>query len=729
MVSGIGAIDFKRVVTRITVARELLYRTGVPLKIAVAFFVLVAATALAQVPAGSPFTISSAHGVLYPSAVTDAAGNFTVVWTADESSQFDVWARRFDVTGNPLGPGLRVNTYTTGYQGSGPGARAASDAAGNVTVVWSSAQDGSGSGVYAQRFAPSGDPRGSEFRVNSYTTASQQQPSVAADRAGNVFVVWSSDGQDGDGRGVFGRRYDATGAPRGTEFQVNTATAGNQYRPAVASDDRGNVVVVWSKVSPTAPTEIRAQLYDSAGVARGGEFRVNGAASAVTSIVRSDADGNFAVVWAARDAITGPFRLVGRRFDHLGTALGDEFRIDVPVTRAHTIYSPISMAMDAGGAFVASWFEHQPPLSYHTVARRFHASGEPRGAPFELVAPGFVASDASGNFTHLWGREGPLWGQFQRFGGLVPSGLRVDPFPSASSDGNGVLEHGESVDVLPFWRNVNGAAQTFGANASSFDGPPAPGVTYSLEDSMAGYATVPNGNTAPCIDSYRVAVPAGGERPATHWDAKLEERITPDAHGQATRRPIHIGQSFTDVPKTSAYYRFVETLLHRGVTAGCQATSYCPADVVTREQLAAFVLLARDGSEYRAPDCGATPVFGDVPVGSPSCRWVEELARRGVVSGCGGGNFCPSGSVTREQMAVFVLRTLDGALVPPACVQPTLFGDVPETSSFCPWVEELARRGVVSGCGGGNFCPSGSVTREQMAVFLSGTFGLALYGP
>jgi hypothetical protein len=98
------------------------------------------------------------------------------------------------------------------------------------------------------------------------------------------------------------------------------------------------------------------------------------------------------------------------------------------------------------------------------------------------------------------------------------------------------------------------------------------------------------------------------------------------------------------------------------------------------------------------------------------------------VSGCGGGNYCPSLGVTREQMAVFVLATKEGGgYAPPACVAP-VFADVPASSPFCRWIEELARRGVVGGCGGGNYCPSAGVTREQMSVFLAGTFGLTLYG-
>jgi hypothetical protein len=143
--------------------------------------------------------------------------------------------------------------------------------------------------------------------------------------------------------------------------------------------------------------------------------------------------------------------------------------------------------------------------------------------------------------------------------------------------------------------------------------------------------------------------------------------------------------------------------------------------------MAVFVLVAKEGNSYLPPACG-TPQFPDVPASSPFCRWVEELARRGVVNGCGGGNYCPADPVTREQMAIFTLHTLDPALSPPACGTP-LFNDVPASSPFCRWIEELFRRGVVTGCGGGNYCPTDPVTREQMGVFISATFGLTLYGP
>src|SRR3989442_1175714 len=93
-------------------------------------------------------------------------------------------------------------------------------------------------------------PTSPEFQVNSYTTGSQDTPAVAAGTAGNFVVVWQSGnyyggGQDGSALGIFGRRFDSSGAPLGTEFQANTYTTGNQFFPAVASDADGNFVVVW----------------------------------------------------------------------------------------------------------------------------------------------------------------------------------------------------------------------------------------------------------------------------------------------------------------------------------------------------------------------------------------------------------------------------------------------------------------------------------------------------
>src|SRR4029078_11395938 len=149
---------------------------------------------------------------------------------------------------------------------------------------------------------------------------------------------------------------------------------------------------------------------------------------------------------------------------------------------------------------------------------------------------------------------------------------------------------------------------------------------------------------------------ASAPRPVAHWDATVVETITPDAHGETKQWTLHLGNSFTDVPGTGGFYRFVETLLHRGVTGGCTASAYSPGAPATREQMAVFVLLSKEGSGYVPPAC-TTPVFGDVPAASPFCRYVEELARRGVVGGCGGGEYCPSRAGNREERGMLLPGT------------------------------------------------------------------------
>ena len=307
---------------------------------------------------------------------------------------------------------------------------------------------------------------------------------------------------------------------------------------------------------------------------------------------------------------------------------------------------------------------------------------------------------------------------------FTPQALVVDPAAGASSDGNGVLEPGEQAAMRPSWRNASSAPLTLTSALSTFVGPV--GATHAIVDGSASYGTLAPATTASCTatgDCFALSVSNPPTRPVPHWDASAPEVNV--NYGFKTWS-VHVGESFTDVPRANPFYRFIETLLHRGVTGGCTATAYCPGGATTRDAMAVFVLVAKDGPGANPPACG-TPVFNDVPASSPYCRWIEELARRGVVSGCGGGNYCPAGAVTREAMSVFALRTLDPTLNPPACGTP-VFNDVPASSPFCRWIEELARRGVVSGCGGGNYCPAATVFRDQMGVFLTVTFGLTLYG-
>jgi hypothetical protein len=97
--------------------------------------------------------------------------------------------------------------------------------------------------VVGQLFDSSGAALGGEFQVNTYTTNVQAAQVIAIDGDGDFVVAWESIGQDGSGSGVFGQRYDSAGTALGAEFQVNTYTTNTQGYPALAADADGNL---WS---------------------------------------------------------------------------------------------------------------------------------------------------------------------------------------------------------------------------------------------------------------------------------------------------------------------------------------------------------------------------------------------------------------------------------------------------------------------------------------------------
>ncbi len=186
-----------------------------------------------------------------------------------------------------------------------------------------------------------------------------------------------------------------------------------------------------------------------------------------------------------------------------------------------------------------------------------------------------------------------------------------------------------------------------------------------------------------------------------------------------------VRMTFADVPPSMGIWQFVETIFSRGVTSGCGGlpVRYCPDGSVTREQMSVFLLRAKEGPTYLPPPCTAQ-VFDDVPCSNPFAAWINELAARGITGGCGNDNYCPTAKTSRGQMAVFLLRAKEGpAYTPPACTLQQ-FADMPCTDPFAPWVNEVAKRGISSGCGGGNFCPAGLVNRGSMAVFLTVNFTL-----
>ena len=185
--------------------------------------------------------------------------------------------------------------------------------------------------------------------------------------------------------------------------------------------------------------------------------------------------------------------------------------------------------------------------------------------------------------------------------------------------------------------------------------------------------------------------------------------------------------TFTDVPIDYWAWNFIERLYAAGITGGCRANppQYCPEGNVTRAQMAVFLLRGIHGAAFSPPDVGLGTGFGDVTSEYWAAAFIKQLAAEGITTGCGSGNYCPDTPVTRAQMAIFLLRSKNGAsYTPPAVGVGTGFGDVPTDYWAAPWIKQLVTEGITSGCGNGNYCPEAVVTRAQMAVFLVRTFSL-----
>src|SRR5262249_3112679 len=122
-------------------------------------------------------------------------------------------------------------------------------AGGGFVVSWTSS-GGSQDDVYAQLFDASGVAQGSAFRVNTYVSNYQSFSPIVALADGGFIVSWNSSEQDGSGYGVYGQRFDATGAPVGSEFRISESHLGNQAAslngPMMVQLANGDLVATWS---------------------------------------------------------------------------------------------------------------------------------------------------------------------------------------------------------------------------------------------------------------------------------------------------------------------------------------------------------------------------------------------------------------------------------------------------------------------------------------------------
>lgn len=172
-------------------------------------------------------------------------GGFVVTWTSIVSPNAGIYGRRYDADGDPVGGQFKINSTPGNSYELIPSVATLGN--GGFVVAWqANALDGDYYGAFARLYDANGVALGNQFQVNTHTETYQGIVYVAALADGGFVVTWSSQEQDGSGYGIYGQRYDADGNPAGGEFPINTRTTNHQIYPSVAALEDGGFVVTWS---------------------------------------------------------------------------------------------------------------------------------------------------------------------------------------------------------------------------------------------------------------------------------------------------------------------------------------------------------------------------------------------------------------------------------------------------------------------------------------------------
>ncbi len=558
---------------------------------------------LTPVPAGQDIAVNTVTlgDQINPSVAALASGGFVVTW----EDGGDVYARAFDAAAAPQAV-FRVNTETAGDQKL---SSVASLSDGGFVVTWTSAnQDGDGDGIFGQRYDATGAAAGSEFHVNVDTHGAQRNAAVIGLAGGGFVVTWSSEGQDGSDNGVYARRYDASGTEQG-EFRVNTTTVSNQFVPSLTALKSGGFLVTWTSETPDGnDSYICARPYDADGVAQDGELSVDSEGGALASSAAGLADGGFVVTWMATDLDGNGNGIYGQRYTASGTAVGSEFRANTS-TAGEQFYP--SVAALPGGGFVVSWSSlNQDGSGWGVYGQRFNAAGMAQGSEFrinETTSGDQLADSLYGSETVATLGDGRL---VAVWAGTVASNVfaRVIDVPvnALPSGSDGAVTAAEDTvyafSAADFAFDDADAADALAA--VRIDAPPAAGqVLLDTVPVIAGQVV-----TRADLDAGRlVFIPADGAAGAAY--ARLDFSVSDGIDFAAAPSSLAIHVAAVNDPATGAVAISGTPAEHRVLTA--DASGLADAD-----GLGAFSFQwQRNGSTIPGAT-GATYLLGGADVGS-----------------------------------------------------------------------------------------------------------------
>jgi len=329
---------------------------------------------------GSSETIvntTTSNNQIRPAIAMNSSGEYVVVWASEDQdgSDYGIYFQYYDSSGTATGSETLVNSGADDTNGGQRNPAVTLDNNGAFAIVWmSDGTDGDGLSCYYKRYTNSTTAQTSEIRANSSSTGDQKHPDIAGDTAGNYVIVYESEPQDGDGFGIYHRRYSA-GITLSSGTLTNDSTADNQILPKIAMSSTGGYVIVWqSEGTDGSGAGIYGKLYDSSGNAVTSQFQVNTTTSGNQQQpdVAMAADGSFVVVWASYDQDGNDYGIYGQRYNASGVAQGSEFLINTTTTGTQ---NHPTITSNVEGGFVVLWDSYGQDGSYDGVYYQVYRNG------------------------------------------------------------------------------------------------------------------------------------------------------------------------------------------------------------------------------------------------------------------------------------------------------------------------------------------------------------------
>ncbi|MBD3226398.1 MAG: T9SS type A sorting domain-containing protein [Caldithrix sp.] len=347
----------------------------------------------------------------------DKDGNYVIVWqnvSADDAG--NITMQCFNASDEKIGSQKTVNTRISGEQ-----EKLAVDMNddGDFVVVWASHNGVDSVYDIHGRYFKDGQFTGGDFLVNSTIAHSQTNPDVAIYNDGSFIITWESWFEDGSDRGVYARRFDATGQPVDEAFLVNGTTQFSQARPAIETFADGRFIIIWESWYQDVATEtgygIFARLFNTNASPVDEEFQVNTYTNDYQwfgDVCVLD-DIHFVVTWTSWRQDGSKGGIYWQKFDTDGNRIGPE--VPVNMTTYHYQWLPRVRTLGEDKLVIvwSSW--GQDGSRDGIYARSFNPSGESQSLETRLndYTDNYqwepdVISGQDDSFLTVWSS----WGQF-----------------------------------------------------------------------------------------------------------------------------------------------------------------------------------------------------------------------------------------------------------------------------------------------------------------------------